>query len=69
MVSRTSTYRVEYSPPGQRTVRKTYQAATPLTPGCWIVVDGGVYLVVERIVRGKPGDPYAGVALCKIAAG
>jgi hypothetical protein len=36
--------------------------------GRWIEV-GGIYLTVERLIRGKPGDRYDGIALCKIAVG
>lgn len=46
----------------------TYTCDQPLQVGQWIEA-GGVYLVVERIVRGKPGDPHAGIALCKLALG
>jgi len=34
----------------------------------WIEI-GGIYLTVERVVPGKPDDPYAGIALCKLAVG
>jgi hypothetical protein len=61
-------YRVEYAPTGQRSVTTTYVCEQPLQVGQWIEADG-VYLVVERLVRGKPGDPYAGVVLCRLAVG
>jgi hypothetical protein len=64
----THTYRIEYVPPGRRSIVKTHQSAVPLEQGMWLAVDG-LYLIVERLVHGKRGDPYAGVALCKLAAG
>jgi hypothetical protein len=62
------TYRVEYRAPGRGTVTAAYESAQPLQPGQWIAV-GAVYLVVERVVAGKRGDAYAGIALCKLAQG
>jgi hypothetical protein len=62
------TYRVEYVSSGRRAITATYTCEQPLEVGQWIEV-GGAYLVVERIVRGKRGDPYAGIALCKRAQG
>ena len=60
-------YRVEYVLPG-RVSRTTFRSETQLENGQWLSVDG-VALVVERIIAGKRGDPYDGVALCKIAQG
>jgi len=60
-------YRVEYVLPG-RVSRTTYRSETQLETGQWLSVDG-VALVVERILAGRRGDPYDGVALCKIAHG
>ena len=61
------TYKIQYVPPGKRVVTTTeYQCEQPLEPGKWLEV-GGIYLTVERVVAGKPGDPYAGIALCKLS--
>jgi len=62
------TYRVEYVSPGQRSVTTPYSCEEPLQPGQWIEV-GGVYLVVERVIPGRRGDAFAGIALCRIALG
>jgi hypothetical protein len=62
------TYRVEYVPPGQRPVAASYVCVEPLEPGQWIEA-AGVYLIVERVLRGKRGDANDGVALCKLALG
>jgi hypothetical protein len=62
------TYRVEYTPPGQRSVTASYTCEEPLQPGQWIEVAGS-YLVVERVLPGRRGDAHAGVALCKPALG
>ena len=62
------TYKVQYVPPGQPAVTTAYESERPFEAGQWIAV-GATYLVVERVVRGKPGDPYAGIALCKIVVG
>ena len=48
-------------------------AAAKVTPagnedGQWITVDGS-HLVVERVVPAKRGDPYDGIALCRLALG
>ena len=61
-------YRVEYAPPGQRSVVKTFKSETRLERGQWIAVEGA-FLVVERVVPGKRGDPYDGIALCKLGMG
>ena len=61
-------YRVEYVQVGKRAVTTEYRCEQPLEPGQWIEI-GGIYLTVERVVPGKPGDPYAGIALCKLAVG
>ena len=62
------TYRVQYAPAGKATVTTTYKCNQPLEAGQWLDIDG-IYVVVERVVRGKPGDAYAGVVLCKVAIG
>ena len=62
------TYRVEYVPPGRRPVAASYVCEEPLQPGQWIEV-GGVYLIVDRVLRAKRGDATNGVALCKVALG
>ena len=62
------TYRVEYVPPGQRSVVASYSCPEPLQPGQWIEV-AGVYLIVERVLRARRGDPNDGVVLCKLALG
>jgi hypothetical protein len=64
----TQVYRVEYAPPGQRSVVKTYQSETRLERGQWIAVEG-TYLVVERVSAGKHGDAYVGIAYCRMATG
>ena len=61
-------YKVQYVPVGKHSVTVTYRCNQPLDPGKWIDVDG-VYLIVERIVPPKPGDPHDGIALCKPALG
>ena len=61
-------YRVEYLPPGKRSQTTQPQSETPLEPGQWLTVEGA-FLVVERILPGKRGDPYDGIALCKLAVG
>ena len=61
-------YRVQYARPGQPSQTKTVRRETPLGVGEWVAVDG-TYLVVERIVPGKRGDSYDGLALCKLALG
>ena len=61
-------YRVEYAVPNRASHTSTFESETQLEAGQWITVDG-VYLVVERIVSGKRGDPYDGLALCKPAVG
>jgi hypothetical protein len=61
-------YRVEYVAPGRTSVTTTFRTEMQLEAGQWVTVDG-VYLVVERIVSGKRGDPYDGLALCKLAFG
>ena len=61
-------YRVEYVLPGRSSHTTTSQSETQFEVGQWLIVDG-VYLVVERIVSGKRGDPYDGLALCKPALG
>jgi hypothetical protein len=62
------TYRIEYAPPGQRSIVRTHRTMVPLERGKWVIVDG-TYLVVERLIPGKRGDPYTGIALCKLATG
>lgn len=62
------TYRIQYAPPGQRAIVKIHRTKVPLERGKWVVIDG-TYLVVERLVPGKRGDAYTGVALCKLAMG
>jgi hypothetical protein len=61
-------YKIEYRAPGGSSVTALYQADRPLQVGQWISLNG-VYLAVERIVKAKPGDSYAGIALCKLVAG
>ena len=61
-------YRVQYVLPGRPSQTSAYRSETPLGAGQWISVDGA-YLVVERIVAGKRGDTYDGLALCKLARG
>jgi hypothetical protein len=46
----------------------TYESDMPLEEGSWLAIDG-VYLVVERLIAGKRGDPYVAVALCKLTVG
>ncbi len=61
-------YQIEYAPPGQQPVIATY-ACEWLRAGQRIEVNG-LYLFVERIVYGKPGNyHHAGIALCKLAMG
>jgi hypothetical protein len=64
----THIYRIQYVPPGQRSIVTTHRTTIPLELGMWLAVDG-LYLIVERLVHSKRGDPYAGVALCKLATG
>jgi hypothetical protein len=61
-------YRVQYVRPGRSSQTTTYRSEIPLEDGQWITVDG-VHLVVERVVPAKRGDPYDGLALCKLAPG
>jgi len=61
-------HQVHYAPVGQRTVTAEYTCEQPLQTGQWIEV-GSVYLIVERVVAGKRGDRYHGIALCKPALG
>lgn len=68
MASGPYVYRVEYVLPGKRSHTAQYQSETPLEPGQWLTVEGA-FLVVERIIPGKRGDPYDGLALCKFAPG
>lgn len=67
MTRRPYAYRVQYVVSG-RSNTTTVQSEMPLEAGQWITVDG-VFLVVERSVMAKRGDPYDGLALCKMAAG
>ena len=60
-------YRVQYVRQG-RSSQTTYRSETPLEDGQWINADDA-HLVVERIVRAKRGDPYDGLALCRLAPG
>jgi len=60
-------YRLQYVAAGRSTTT-TLQSEMPLEAGQWVTVDG-VYLVVERIVMAKRGDPFDGLALCKPAVG
>ena len=46
----------------------TYRCEIPLEDGQWITVDGA-NLVVERVVPAKRGEPYDGLALCRLALG
>jgi hypothetical protein len=55
-------YRAEYVPPGKPSQATQFRSETPLEPGQWLTVEGA-FLVVERIVSGKRGDPYAGIAI------
>lgn len=61
-------YSVQYVLPGRASHTTSFRSETPLETGQWLTVDG-VYLVVERIVTSKRGDPYDAVALCKLAVG
>jgi hypothetical protein len=61
-------YRVQYVRPGRSSQTTTYRSEIPLEDGQWITVDGS-HLVVERVVPAKRGDPYDGLALCKLASG
>ena len=56
------TYRIEYAPPGQRSIVRTHRTMVPLERGKWVIVDG-TYLVVERLIPGRichagPGDEH-----------
>ena len=57
---------MEYVLPGRPSRATTFQGETPLEPGQWLTVEGA-YLVVDRVIPGKRGDPYDGLALCKLA--
>jgi len=61
-------YRVSWVVPGRPSQTSIYESRTPLEVGHWISVNGA-FLVVERVVPGKRGDAYDGVALCRLAQG
>ena len=61
-------FRVQYALPGRPSHTTTFRSEKPLVVGEWLTVDGA-YLVVERVIPGKRGDPFDGLALCKLALG
>ena len=61
-------YKVEYRGQSAGLSSGTYRCEDRLQPDQWVDLKG-VYLVVERIVPAKPGDPYDGILICKPAIG
>ncbi len=61
-------YRVQFVLPGEPSRTLRFESETSLEAGQWVTVDG-IFLIVERVVAGKRGDPYDGLVLCKPAFG
>jgi hypothetical protein len=59
------TYKLDYLAAGRRPATSIYSSQYPLEPGHRITVSG-VHLVVERVIRPKRDDTYAGIAMCKL---
>ena len=61
-------YRVEYTLPGQLHQSQMLERDTPLEAGQWLTL-GSMFLVVERVIPGRRGDPYDALLICKPAVG
>jgi len=60
-------YRLEYVVRGQRPRSIDYPAAEPLQRGQQVWADG-VQLIVERVVRQRPGEEGPQIVLCRLAS-
>ena len=60
------TYRLTYVVPGQRTRPIDYPSADVLVAGQRVWANG-VGLIVERVVKNKPGDQGPELVLCRLA--
>ena len=58
-------YRLEYVIRGQRPRTVEYPSGEPLQPGQRIWADG-LQLLVDRVVRNKPGDRGPELVLCSL---
>jgi len=60
-------YRLEYVVPGQRPRAIEYPSGVPLQAGQQVWAEG-VQLVVERVLRQRPGETGPQIVLCKLAS-